>query len=326
MGTVDAASPIRKLHGSTNVLEGIVDLLRRRYGGPPRTLEAHTDTITCVAEVWHGTRLEFMSGSLDHSVRLWDVATGECELVLPHPSPVNCVADAGEGEAVVGCNSCKIWVWDIEDGERVDFLTGHRSAITCIVRLGGEQVVSGSTDKTMRVWDMTTRSCLHKLKCDPMDALQCVAYIGRGRIISQSSDHNVRVWDVGIGAQIEEWNSTDPAYCKARLHTNEVTYYALDQMIAALDTINGNEKCLSILELTHTQLTSDALVTGDVQVWNAQGTQFGASHRWTVDGAVCTSPVQSRWCSLKTMVCKNVLQLTDGQLLTVDDKTLLLWS
>ena len=81
---------------------------------PGKVLKGHTDPVMCVAVTADGRRV--VSGSLDKTVRVWDVETGQCLAILKeHTAGVLGVA----------------------------------------VTADGRRVVSGSYDKTVRVWDLS---------------------------------------------------------------------------------------------------------------------------------------------------------------------------
>ncbi|KAI8618438.1 WD40-repeat-containing domain protein [Chytriomyces sp. MP71] len=52
-----------------------------------RTMNGHTASVTCSSLSRDGTKL--YSGSIDKSVRLWDMATGDCLEVFSFPSPIH---------------------------------------------------------------------------------------------------------------------------------------------------------------------------------------------------------------------------------------------
>jgi WD40 repeat protein len=87
-----------------------------------RVLKGHTGWVTSVAPLGDGKRL--VSGSEDHTLRLWDARTGQCLRVLE----------------------------------------GHTGWVTSVAPLGdGTRLVSGSTDNTLRLWDAHSGQCLRAI-------------------------------------------------------------------------------------------------------------------------------------------------------------------
>ena len=78
-----------------------------------------------------------VSGSCDNTLKVWDVATGECVATLEgHSSAVRCevisVAVFPDGRRVVSASDDKtLKVWDVETGECVATLEGHSSYVRC---------------------------------------------------------------------------------------------------------------------------------------------------------------------------------------------------
>jgi hypothetical protein len=110
--------------------------------------------INAVAFSPDGRRLA--SVSADRTVRVWRVATGECEAVLSghtddvyaaafHPDDTR-LATAGRDRAV--------WLWDLKRGEEVARLPGHTSYVWSLAfSPDGTTLASGSGDSTVRLWD-----------------------------------------------------------------------------------------------------------------------------------------------------------------------------
>jgi WD40 repeat protein len=74
-------------------------------------LEGHSDSVTAVAVLPDG---RVISGSFDHTLRVWDLATGTVVARLTLDAPPTALAVAGQREIVVGSDlwrhSCPLWL------------------------------------------------------------------------------------------------------------------------------------------------------------------------------------------------------------------------
>ncbi|KAK1865697.1 hypothetical protein I4F81_008223 [Pyropia yezoensis] len=202
-------------------------------------LEGHTGWVMCVCVVdvpgaagGGGTVQRVVSGSVDGTLRVWDVEEGKQLAVLEgHMGMVRCVCvvdmpgAAGEGgtvqRVVSGSDDKTLRVWDVEEGKQLAVLVGRTNLVTCVSVVdvpgaaGGsgtvQRVVSGSFDKTLRVWDVTRDEELAVLE-GHTDDVTCVFVVnvpgaagGGGtvqRVVSASHDKTLRVWDVEEGKQL----------------------------------------------------------------------------------------------------------------------------
>lgn len=101
-----------------------------------------------------------VSGSWDHTVRVWDVATGKALGTLQgHADSVSSVAISRDGNRIVSGSYDKI-VWDMETREAVGTpLEGHTGYVRSVaICPDAHRIVSGSDDQTIRVWDIDMKT------------------------------------------------------------------------------------------------------------------------------------------------------------------------
>ncbi|KAI0073400.1 WD40 repeat-like protein [Panus rudis PR-1116 ss-1] len=95
-----------------------------------------------------------ISGSLDNTIKLWDIETGKATRTLfGHIEGVWAVA-SDNLRLVSGSHDRTIKVWNREEGRCTCTLVGHRGAVTCLA-LGEDKIVSGSDDGDIRLWSFS---------------------------------------------------------------------------------------------------------------------------------------------------------------------------
>jgi WD40 repeat protein len=113
----------------------------------------------------NGSRLA--SGSYDHTVRLWDPATGQCLQTLEgHSSGVRTLASSPDGSRLAsGSEDHTVRLWDLATAQSLQTLEGHRGWMnTLAFSLDGSRLASGSDDRTVRLWNPATGKCLQTLE------------------------------------------------------------------------------------------------------------------------------------------------------------------
>lgn len=92
-----------------------------------------------------------ISGSLDNTIKAWDVETGQCtRTYFGHIGGVWAVA-ADKMRIVSGSHDRTIKVWSPDSGSNIATLAGHEAAVSCIA-LGEDKIISGGDDKSIKVW------------------------------------------------------------------------------------------------------------------------------------------------------------------------------
>jgi WD40 repeat protein len=145
-----------------------------------------------------------LSGSLNGSVTVWDLATGaDCLTLRGHGDWVCALAVTPDGRlAVSGSLDGTVKVWDLASGAARFTLLGHgREVYALATAPDGRLALSGSDDGTVTVWDLATGTERLALRGHAR-AVCALAVTPDGRMaLSGSGDGTVRVWDLATGTE-----------------------------------------------------------------------------------------------------------------------------
>jgi WD40 repeat protein len=121
-----------------------------RAGGRQTVLSGHRDRVTSVAFSGDGSLLA--TASLDHDVRVWDVATARQLLLLPHNTAVH-DAQFSPGDRWLVTAANRVGLWDLRTGDVVLRLQGHEGTATAATfDSSGRRIVTGGVDGTVRTF------------------------------------------------------------------------------------------------------------------------------------------------------------------------------
>ena len=165
-----------------------------------RTLNEHIFHANCVCVDPYGQTA--ISGGVDHTLRVWNLETGECTRTLEvHAQPVMCIEmDIIRHRVLSGGADGTLLLWDLNSGSIIYTLEGHIGATRGVcISPDGRSAVSGGDDMILRLWDLDTGRCVKTFEGHTGE-INCVSVTPDGfRAISGSNDKTLRIWDLDIG-------------------------------------------------------------------------------------------------------------------------------
>ncbi|CCW68564.1 unnamed protein product [Phytomonas sp. Hart1] len=177
---------------------------------PDRRLEGHTGFIASLS-LAHTNQFA-VTASWDHSLRLWNLRSGQCEhKFLKHTKGVLAVAFSPDDRQIVsGGRDHVVRVWNVM-GECMHELTrdGHEDWVSSLCfspSLERPVVVSGSWDHKVKVWDLAEGRCRHTLE-GHTGFVTTVTVSPDGSLCASGGKEGVaRLWAINTGESLFEVN------------------------------------------------------------------------------------------------------------------------
>jgi hypothetical protein len=196
-------------------------------------LAGHGSIINAIAFSDDGTHL--ITGSDDHTARVWDASTGATTAVLSgHETAVNAVAISADGKlAVTGsgsplymqsANDNTVRIWELPGGKPLNILgkhgeptghadqAGHEARIRSVAIPADSSVIaSGSDDGNVILWDRATGEVLRTIH-DSHGPVLALSFDAAGHTLVCASDR-LSVWTLNAPAIAHE---LEPSVAAAR--------------------------------------------------------------------------------------------------------------
>jgi len=150
------------------------------------------------------------SGSLDNTVILWDVTTGQPvgQPLITQGFSLHSIAFSRDGAVLASGDANKaIALWDVTRDRPVGRpLTGHGNTVSSLAfSVDSKTLASGSWDNTVILWDLTTGQRIGQPLAGHADNLIGLAFSADGRMLtSVSQDNTINLWDVDSGQLIDQ--------------------------------------------------------------------------------------------------------------------------
>ncbi|MBN3300359.1 UTP15 protein, partial [Amia calva] len=105
----------------------------------------------------------FITGSYDHTVKVFDARTERGVMTMDHGQPVESVLLFPSEGLLVSAGGRYLKVWDmLKGGQQLVSLKNHHKTVTCLcLSSSGQRLLSGSLDRHVKVYSTTTYKVVH---------------------------------------------------------------------------------------------------------------------------------------------------------------------
>ena len=136
----------------------------------------------------------------DNSVEILDNNLCLLSTLRGHANNICDICNMGENHVITGSVDNTMRLWDIRSGECIQILQGHTGQVLCVHLHSSGYLLSGSGDETVRIWDITTPQTYKEIAQIPHQGayVRDLVELDHGRMLSvcQSSSLGVKVWEL----------------------------------------------------------------------------------------------------------------------------------
>jgi WD40 repeat protein len=161
------------------------------------------------------------SGSVDNTVKLWDVAARQELRTLTGPrTQIGAVTFSSDGQWLAGGGlGGTIHLWNVFTGQGGRSLAGHSLKVLALAFSPDNRLLaSGSADNTIKIWDLETGRELHTFT-GHKGWVTTVAFASDSKLLaSGGKDKLVKLWTVNNSRELQTFAG----------HTGEITTVAFD--------------------------------------------------------------------------------------------------
>jgi WD40 repeat protein len=161
------------------------------------TLASHTARVRSLVLTPDGARA--VSGSDDHTLKVWDLRRGKLErTIIGHSDAVRAVVVLPDGErAVSASDDHTLRIWDISTGVQQGSIDIQLDWIRGLLALPRTTCVASiSDDRAIRIWDLALGRLVRILRGHTAE-VSCAALLPGGEsLVTGSNDRTLRIWTV----------------------------------------------------------------------------------------------------------------------------------
>jgi WD40 repeat protein len=265
-----------------------------------RTLEGHTDKLASVTFSRDGSWM--LSGSWDNTLRLWELATGQCVRTFKgHTMWVDSVAFSPDGRlGLSGSWDKTLRLWELTTGKCVRTCEGHTNVVTSVsISPDGRWALSGSTDNTLRLWELATGRCVRTFT-GHTGFVQSVSTSPDGRWgLSASWDKTLRLWELTTGRCVRTFEA-HTAYVKSVSISSDgrrALSGSDDKTLRLWELATG--RCVRTFQ-GHTGFVTSVSISPDGR-WALSGSEDKTVRLWELATGQCVRTFEGPKCAVNSV-------------------------
>lgn len=196
---------------SSEINEELLKLVHNliAYSSPSVTLSGHTNSVDVLLASDMGS--DFISGSADNTMRVWDLTNhSSINELLGHSEQITALTLLPNFLLASGSADKSIKLWDRRTGICEMTLTGHTKSITALLALPDGRLASGSYDGYLKLWNISTRTCEATLLQDSTRNVRTLTMLSNGYLVNSWNDDlnfvsgGLCVWDLSTNWCVKE--------------------------------------------------------------------------------------------------------------------------
>jgi hypothetical protein len=205
-----------------------------------RTLEGHTGEIRALAISADGRQA--LSGSVDNTMRLWNLESGKDQVFRGHLKQVWGVAFVPGGRYVLSASwDGTVKMWDANTSKEVYSFSHPIDVNTVTVSKDGKWMLTGCDDKHMRLWDLGKREDVKKYAPHSNFCYAC-AFSADGMLVaSGSADKSAQVFEFNSGRLIRQVEQNNAVYCVAFSPDGKFLFTCGDNAVHMWEIASGKD-------------------------------------------------------------------------------------
>ncbi len=214
----------------------------------------------------------------DETIKLWSPTTGQTKRTIQTNQSVFSLKLLNtNNHLAAGVMYGDINIYNINDGNLVSSLVGHKSNVFDLVQISADLLSSsGGGDNTVRIWNLTTNTCKFILTGHNYGVVG-LKQITPSMLASGSVDKTIKLWDITSGQLIRTLTGhTSYIYCSVDLLNSETLVSgSFDQTIKLWNWSTG--ECFSTIQTTGSVIVSLAVININQQQLQQTTTQTSTS-------------------------------------------------